>query len=62
MKYYKVNTKIKCFSLIEIGIRVIKFFAWENSYKKLINDIRNQELASLVQFWLYCALALFVFD
>eukprot|EP01124_Arcella_intermedia_P001255 TRINITY_DN1068_c0_g1_i17.p1 TRINITY_DN1068_c0_g1~~TRINITY_DN1068_c0_g1_i17.p1 ORF type:complete len:162 (+),score=29.52 TRINITY_DN1068_c0_g1_i17:308-793(+) len=44
------------------GIRVIKFFAWENSYKKLINDIRNQELASLVQFWLYCALALFLFD
>uniref|UniRef100_A0A6B2KWK1 Uncharacterized protein n=1 Tax=Arcella intermedia TaxID=1963864 RepID=A0A6B2KWK1_9EUKA len=43
------------------GIRVIKFFAWEESYKKIIRAVRSEELRSLIEYWIVCAEMLFLF-
>eukprot|EP01124_Arcella_intermedia_P029518 TRINITY_DN625_c0_g1_i1.p1 TRINITY_DN625_c0_g1~~TRINITY_DN625_c0_g1_i1.p1 ORF type:complete len:1466 (+),score=369.04 TRINITY_DN625_c0_g1_i1:648-4400(+) len=43
------------------GIRVIKFFAWEESYKKIIRAVRSEELRSLIEYWIVSAGMLFLF-
>eukprot|EP01119_Soliformovum_irregulare_P026270 TRINITY_DN9993_c3_g2_i1.p1 TRINITY_DN9993_c3_g2~~TRINITY_DN9993_c3_g2_i1.p1 ORF type:complete len:1457 (+),score=483.96 TRINITY_DN9993_c3_g2_i1:233-4372(+) len=41
------DERTKTINEVFTGIRIIKFFAWESNFKKRIEDIRNQELASL---------------
>ena len=50
--YHKINMslkdkRIKVMNEILQGIRIIKYFAWENSYSNKVNEIRNTELVNL---------------
>lgn len=41
------DKRIKLMSEILNGIKVLKLYAWEDSFNKIITDIRNDELTSL---------------
>ena len=41
------DKRVKVISEILRGIRIIKFFAWEESYSRKVNEIRDVELKTL---------------
>ncbi|EDO46846.1 predicted protein, partial [Nematostella vectensis] len=41
------DSRVKIMNEILYGIRVIKFYAWENNFKNKVNTFRNAELKSL---------------
>ena len=41
------DKRVKVMSEILRGIRIIKFFAWEESYSRKVNEIRDVELKTL---------------
>lgn len=43
------DTRVKKIQEIVLGIRIVKFFAWEKSYIDGINDIRLKELAQVLR-------------
>ena len=49
------DSRIRLLNEILSGIKVIKLFAWENSFLKRVTAIRNEELSNLTKmFWTGC--------
>lgn len=48
----KKDTRIKLLNEVLNGIKVIKFYAWENPFKELITKIRKGELSILRKYTL----------
>jgi ATP-binding cassette, subfamily C (CFTR/MRP), member 1 len=58
-KYELQDSRIKMMNEILNGIRVIKFYGWEESFKKLIEKIRSKEIRNLIKTALVSALTSF---
>jgi hypothetical protein len=43
------DSRVKKMQEIVVGIRIVKFFGWEQSYIKIINDIRTAELFQVLR-------------
>lgn len=54
------DQRLKFMNEILSGIKILKYFAWEPSFKKHINDIRNRELNNLVAYGQLQALVTFL--
>jgi ABC-type multidrug transport system fused ATPase/permease subunit len=55
------DKRVKIMNEVLNGIRLIKFFAWERSFIKKINQVREQELKTMIDGAVYRALVLFFF-
>ncbi|XP_069826776.1 ATP-binding cassette sub-family C member 4 [Dendropsophus ebraccatus] len=43
------DTRIRTMNEVISGMRIIKMYAWEESFTKLVNDIRKKEIAKVLQ-------------
>ncbi|XP_056411570.1 ATP-binding cassette sub-family C member 4 isoform X4 [Hyla sarda] len=43
------DTRIRTMNEVISGMRIIKMYAWEQSFTKLVNDIRKKEIAKVLQ-------------
>ena len=50
------DSRIKLTSEILSGIKVLKFYAWEQSFHEIINKLREKELNALLKIGIYQAL------
>ncbi|XP_075279640.1 ATP-binding cassette sub-family C member 2 [Opisthocomus hoazin] len=55
------DERMKIMSEILNGIKILKFFAWEPSFEKRVNEIRAHELKDLLNFSYLQSISIFVF-
>lgn len=48
-KYEIQDSRIKMMNEILNGIRVIKFYGWEESFQRLVKKLRNKEIRNLIK-------------
>jgi ATP-binding cassette subfamily C (CFTR/MRP) protein 1 len=61
-KYKVEDSRIKMMNEILTGIRVIKLYGWETSFKKLVEKLRDKELKYLIQTSLLSSITSFIFS
>lgn len=61
-KYEIQDKRIKMMNEILNGIRIIKFYGWEESFRKLVKNLREKEIINLIKTSLLNALTSFTWS
>ena len=61
-KYEIQDSRIKMINEILNGIRVIKFYGWEESFQRIVKKLRNKEISHLIKTSLLTATSSFTWS
>lgn len=61
-KYKIQDNRIKMMNEILNGIRIIKFYGWEESFRKLVRELRKKEIQNLIKTSLLSAFTSFTWS